>query len=1223
MEFPGPQRGTPAIIEKINFSLWENNMSGWRLPGLLAICLITIFSIPARSGIINLEQGQQIGAFKVESLYDNEEGKPIGIRFRHIKNNFVLDLLRIQSLPQAFMWVNSAPPDDQGEPHTCEHLMLGKGNLGRYVASMEEMYLGSSSAFTAQLQTCYHFHTAAGDEAFFKLMEVKLDALLHPNFSDEEIRREVCNMGYSIDPVDSTVRLEEKGTVYNEMVSSYERPWGYLSLEMGRMLYGRNHPLSNDSGGLPDAIRTMTPADMRKFIEKNYHLSNMGMIVSIDDSVSLEDCVARISEILERLEAQSPERPDPATADDYLPAPQPGEPGAIKIVSFPSHNEKDPGLLMFAWPPVLNFDNKTGAILDLLLGNLSGGETSNLFHKFIDSQTRVIDIGANAVFGWATSDQGHPIYIGLNNIRQEACTPAMIDTLRGLILDEITAIASYPDNSPELLAFNERAKNRISENRRDLRNFLNTPPGFGFRGTGSRWMDHLKHLQKSPGFRKQLTLDDELNNADSLLASGKNFWKDYIAQFKLLSAKPIGVATCPSTKLQEKLQTERDTRIADFILNLKKESGTKDNKKAIAYFKKEYDAKTAIIDSIAAKIEMPKFIDNPPLTLDDQLHYKVETLPGGGNLVNSTFENMTSATAGLAFRMDVVPESLLVYVGVLPSLLTDVGAIKERKYQFDEMRETIRREIMELRSYYSVGNRTGRVELVVRGSGGNLAESQESMRWLDAVLYQPLWTEENLPRLRDAIDLALSDLRNTMRGSEESWVDDPANSYWRQDNPLLLAANSFLTQEHHYHRLHWLLKDAGSPNDLQAFSMFMKELSDFGEQETRADLLKLLGTIQGDSPANLISTAESKAIYSEYQILPENVKALAKDAAEDLKLTLGEIPDKTLAEDWRYLCAEIVADLAVPPQKALAELKYTMDLIRHKDNVRGFMIANSANLDSLRPALESIVSKLSDTPSIRQHYDSKPLIASRLKERFPKLEKPVFVGLVNDNTSMGVFINSAPCASFEDTDPDILLKFLSARLYGGGGAHSMFMKTWSAGLAYSNGLRSNEFTGRLVYYAERCPELAQTMQFVVNELTKAPYDPSLAEYAVAQAFAMYRSGSRYEARGEAQAADLADGLTPDKVRRFRETILEIRKDPNLYDKLYKLMEDTYGTVLPGYGPEADKVKDGVNFIIAPESQFKGYEDYLKTIEGNFPLYRIYPRDYWMIRPMTSPADRAQ
>ena len=326
----------------------------------------------------------------------------------------------------------------------------------------------------------------------------------------------------------------------------------------------------------------------------------------------------------------------------------------------------------------------------------------------------------------------------------------------------------------------------------------------------------------------------------------------------------------------------------------------------------------------------------------------------------------------------------------------------------------------------------------------------------------------------------------------------------------------------------------------------------------------------------------------------------------------------SLANDWRYLCARIEMDLRTPSDKVFSDLNEVMNLIRRQDNVRGFMVANSADQKVLTPMIDSIVNRLAEIPSTPQVYSDREIIQSRLKERFPAMERSLFVGLVNDNTRMGVFVNSAPCASFEDTDPEVLLRFLAARLYGGGGAHSMFMKTWSAGLAYSNGLRSNEFTGRIIYYAERCPDLSQTMQFVVNELKNAPYDSTLAEYAVAQAFAAYRSGSRYEARGEAIAADLADGLTPEKVAAFRTEILNLRKDPDLYAKLRERMENVYGQVLPGYGSTADKVKDPIYFIIGPESQFKTYEEYLHSVEGDFTQYRLYPRDYWIVEPQNPP-----
>ncbi len=162
------------------------------------------------------------------------------------------------------------------------------------------MSLGESSAYTEQWRTCYHFHTAAGPDVFFNLFEEKLDAMLHPTYSDEEIRREVCNMGITVRD-DGTLGLEEKGTVYNEMVSTYERPWGYLWDQIPRLLYGAKHPMAVSSGGEPAAIRELTPQEIREFHASTHHLSNMGAVISIGDDVSLPQCLSRLGATFARM----------------------------------------------------------------------------------------------------------------------------------------------------------------------------------------------------------------------------------------------------------------------------------------------------------------------------------------------------------------------------------------------------------------------------------------------------------------------------------------------------------------------------------------------------------------------------------------------------------------------------------------------------------------------------------------------------------------------------------------------------------------------------------------------------------------------------------------------------------------------------------------------------------------------------------------------------------
>jgi hypothetical protein len=239
------------------------------------------------------------------------------------------------------------------------------------------------------------------------------------------------------------------------------------------------------------------------------------------------------------------------------------------------------------------------------------------------------------------------------------------------------------------------------------------------------------------------------------------------------------------------------------------------------------------------------------------------------------------------------------------------------------------------------------------------------------------------------------------------------------------------------------------------------------------------------------------------------------------------------------------------------------------------------------------------------------LVDSRVKARTGASEKPVFVGLMNANSQTGVFMNSAKLVSYNDTDKESLLKFLAAGLYAGAGKQSVYTKTTGAGLSYSTGVGARVATGLFEYYAERTPELPQTLRFVIDEIKKSPVDSSLGEYVIAGAFRV-RSANDYESRGEAMATDIADGYTPSLVKRFRSSILGLRKMPNLVEELYKRKDLVYEKILPGYGIPSKEVEGGIFYVIGNEKQMTAYEAYLKSVNGNgTKLFRIYPRDYWI------------
>ena len=198
-----------------------------------------------------------------------------------------------------------------------------------------------------------------------------------------------------------------------------------------------------------------------------------------------------------------------------------------------------------------------------------------------------------------------------------------------------------------------------------------------------------------------------------------------------------------------------------------------------------------------------------------------------------------------------------------------------------------------------------------------------------------------------------------------------------------------------------------------------------------------------------------------------------------------------------------------------------------------------------------------------------------------------------------------------DTTDESVLRYLAGNLYGGGGGHGLFMRTWGAGLAYSNGYGAGALSGLVSYYAERCPNIAETMRFVVDVLNNAETDPKLVDYAIAQAFSHSRAPSPYESRGSQMASDLEDGYYPEKVKAYRQKILELKENRDLTKELFSRMEEAYGPVLIGYGKPSSESRDGSFFIIGPDAQFQTLEEYIETVEGPQKVYKLYPRDFWL------------
>ncbi|MBS1975560.1 MAG: hypothetical protein JST13_14510, partial [Bacteroidetes bacterium] len=428
-----------------------------------------------------------------------------------------------------------------------------------------------------------------------------------------------------------------------------------------------------------------------------------------------------------------------------------------------------------------------------------------------------------------------------------------------------------------------------------------------------------------------------------------------------------------------------------------------DDQEALRKYQATYDSNTVALEKSEQNSNV-KFIDNPPLTLDDQLNYKQEKLPGNIPMVASYFNNMSGATTGIAFDLHAVPQDKLVYLAMFPELLTQSGIIKNGKaIPYEDMVQMIQQQILSLQSYYSNNGITGRADLIVSGAGNNVAESKRAVVWMNDVLKNVNWQKENLARIRDLVDQQLSAIRQTMQEREESWVHNPASAYKFQNNPLQIATNSFLTKAYNIFRLKWMLKDAGDKATSNSINQFLALLGN--ATTTRDDLKKLLTVMTAENTIPADSAGANMEYAEAFLNLSASAKSLAKDAATDLQQMLNDIPDNSLNTDWKSLCNIIQKDLAQSPGKTLADLNEIRKSLLKNDQVRFFLIASENTANKIHENINQLLKGFSNLPSVKQTYSAKNLVDENIRARMHSNETPVFVGLINEDSPTGVFIN--------------------------------------------------------------------------------------------------------------------------------------------------------------------------------------------------------------------------
>ncbi len=198
-----------------------------------------------------------------------------GLLLRHKKTGARIILLASDDPNKVFcMSFRTAPTDSTGVPHIIEHSVLCGSEKYPIKDPFTELCKGSLAtflnAFTYPDKTMYPC-ASCNDKDFRNLMDVYLDAVLHPNIcKNEKIFRQE-GWRYEIESREDDLKIN--GVVYNEMKGVYSDPETLLDRAVQSKLFP-DTTYGVASGGDPKDIPNLTYEQFKEFHRTHYSPSN-------------------------------------------------------------------------------------------------------------------------------------------------------------------------------------------------------------------------------------------------------------------------------------------------------------------------------------------------------------------------------------------------------------------------------------------------------------------------------------------------------------------------------------------------------------------------------------------------------------------------------------------------------------------------------------------------------------------------------------------------------------------------------------------------------------------------------------------------------------------------------------------------------------------------------------------------------------------------------------
>ena len=222
-----------------------------------------------------LEAIKKLDAYRVVEHKMIEEMQSEGIVLEHKKTKARLFLVSNDDENKVFCIGFRTPPDnDCGLPHILEHSVLCGSDKVPLKDPFVELVKGSLNTFLNAMtypdKTVYPV-ASCNDKDFHNLMDVYMDAVLHPNiYKEEKIFRQE-GWHYELESKDAP--LIYNGVVYNEMKGAYSSPESILDSVTQKTLFP-DTCYGKDSGGDPVHIPELSYEKFLDFHRTYYHPSN-------------------------------------------------------------------------------------------------------------------------------------------------------------------------------------------------------------------------------------------------------------------------------------------------------------------------------------------------------------------------------------------------------------------------------------------------------------------------------------------------------------------------------------------------------------------------------------------------------------------------------------------------------------------------------------------------------------------------------------------------------------------------------------------------------------------------------------------------------------------------------------------------------------------------------------------------------------------------------------